>query len=217
MPASVSQYKLLLSIGFLSAAIIAFQISLIQILSIVQWHHFAYMVISIAMLGFGAAGTVLAIFREKLMKYREMLLPLLMIATGMTMALVTDISQLSFLRFDSYLLFTDYSHIGNLLLTYLLFFIPFFLGALVIGMVFIKYVDNIGKIYFANLLGSGAGGIFGLTLIWFFFPELLPSIISLLPIFAGIIILPDKNKFLHLSFAVIAVMISVWKIISPPQ
>ncbi|MEX2234123.1 MAG: hypothetical protein WD824_18295 [Cyclobacteriaceae bacterium] len=217
MVISITQHKLLFSIGLLSAAIIAFQIALIQILSIVQWHHFAYMVISIAMLGFGAAGTVLAIFRQKLMKYCEMLLPIFMIATGMLMALVTGISQLSFLRFDSYLLFTEYSHIGNLLLTYLLFFTPFFLGALVIGMIFIKYVKDIGKIYFANLLGSGAGGILALTLIWFFFPELLPSIISILPIIAGIIILTDKNKLLHLSFAVIAMAISAWKIIHPTQ
>ena len=62
-----------------------------------------------------------------------------------------------FIRFDSYLLFADYAHLGKLLLTYLLFFIPFFLGALAIGLVFVKNVDVIGKIYFANLLGSGAG------------------------------------------------------------
>lgn len=213
----LTRFRLLFSIGALSAAIIAFQIALIQILSIMQWHHFAYMVISIALLGFGAAGTVLAIFRETLLKHSEMLLPLLMIATGMTMSLVTGISQLSFLRFDSYLLFTNYSHVGNLLLTYLLFFIPFFLGALCIGMIFIQYVADIGKIYFANLLGSGAGGVFALMLIQFVFPEQLPAINSILPILSGIIIMRGKKKLLCISFAVIAVAISVWKIISPSR
>ena len=58
--------RLYLSVGFLSAAIIAFQLALMQILSIVQWYHFAYMVISVALLGCGEAGTVLAIFRERL-------------------------------------------------------------------------------------------------------------------------------------------------------
>ncbi len=47
--------RLSFSIALLSIAIISFQLSLIQILSIVQWYHFAYMVISIALLGFGAA------------------------------------------------------------------------------------------------------------------------------------------------------------------
>src|ERR1035437_7162211 len=116
-----NKYKLLFSIAFLSAAIIAF--------------HLAYMVISLALLGFGAAGTVLAIFKENLINRTDALLPFLMISTGIVMSLVTDVSQMPFIRFDSYLLFAEYSHIGKLLLTYLLFFIPFFLGALAIGLV----------------------------------------------------------------------------------
>src|SRR5687768_10380042 len=107
-----------------------------QVLSIVQWYHFAYMVISVALLGFGAAGTVLTIFRHQLQKQIGFLLPVLMISCGIAMSLVTDISQWSFIRFDSYLLFVNYSHIGRLLLTYLLFLIPFFSGALAIGLIF---------------------------------------------------------------------------------
>src|SRR5688572_28012523 len=116
--------RLLLALGILSAAIIAFQLALMQVLSITQWHHFAYMVISMALLGFGAGGTVLALFRQRLLKHIRFLLPVFMISCGIAMALVTDISQLSSIRFDSYLLFADYSHIGRLLLAYLLFFIP---------------------------------------------------------------------------------------------
>ena len=82
---------------------------------------------------------------------------------------------------------------GRLLFTYLLFFIPFFLGALAIGLVFVKYVEDIGKIYFANLLGSGAGGIVALLLIWLFFPKQLPALIAILPVLAGLIVVP-KNK-----------------------
>ena len=147
----MKSFKLHISIALLSSAIIAFQLALIQILSIVQWYHFAYMIISVALLGFGAAGSMLAIFQKSMVKNTAMLLPLLMMATGIAMALVTDIAQMSFIRFDSYLLFAEYAHISRLLLTYLLFFIPFFLGALAIGLVFVKYAADIGKIYFANL------------------------------------------------------------------
>ncbi len=211
------KYKLILSISFLSAAIIAFQLALMQILSIVQWHHFAYMIISVALLGFGAAGTVLSIFRNSLLKHIETLLPFLMIATGITMALVTGVSQLSFIRFDSYLLFADYSHAGKLLLTYLLFFLPFFLGALAIGLVFVQYVYTIGKIYFANMLGSGAGGIVALVFSWLFFAWQLPAFISILPVLAGVMIIPKKKFFIHAGFAVAAITVIAWKIIQPPQ
>ncbi len=129
------------------------------------------MVISMALLGFGAAGSILAIFQKKVVSHTEVLLPMLMTATAIAMSLVTDFSQLDFVRFDSYLLFNEYTHVGRLVLTYLLFFIPFFLGALAIGLVFVKHVNDIGKIYFSNLIGSGAGGIVAILLIWWFFPK----------------------------------------------
>ena len=213
----MNKYKLPFSIAFLSAAIIAFQLALIQILSISQWYHFAYMVISIALLGFGAAGSFLAIFQKYLTSRTEFLLPFLMTGTGITMSLVTDVSQMPFIRFDSYLLFAEYAHIGKLLLTYLLFFIPFFLGALAIGLVFVKNVDDIGKIYFANLLGSGAGGVVALLLIWLFFPNQLPAFIAILPVLAGLIVIPKNKRLLHIGFALVAVGVITWKCLHPPE
>jgi hypothetical protein len=217
--------RTLFSLGLLSASIIAFQLVLIQVLSIVQWYHFAYMIISVALLGFGAAGTALAIFRRRLLKHIHFLLPLFMMGCGFTMCLVTELSQLSFIRFDSYLLFANYSHLGRLLLTYLLFFIPFFLGALAIGLIFDYYIKGIGKIYFTNLLGSGAGGLLALIGLWFFFPNQLSAIFSLLPILAGILIIPHNNaislrrrsKSFLLLIAFVALTTCVWKIVIPTQ
>ena len=210
--------RLLLSLGILSASIIAFQLALMQVLSNVQWYHFAYMVISVALLGFGAAGTVLAFYRQWLQKYSGFLLPVFMISCGIAMTLVTDISQLSSIRFDSYLLFSSYSHIGRLLLSYLLFFIPFFLGALAIGLIFDHYVAVIGKVYFANLLGSAAGGLLMLALIWFLMPGRLPAFISCLPVLAGAIIIKNslfKNKAVLPLFVFIAFIICAWKMVFP--
>lgn len=213
-----SSARLMLSLGILSAAIIAFQLALMQVLSIVQWHHFAYMVISVAMLGFGAAGTVLAFFRQRLLKHIRLWLPVLMISCGVTMALVMYLSQLSFIRFDSYMLFANYTHVGRLLLTYLLFFIPFLLGALAIGLMFDHYVVFIGKVYFANLLGSAAGGLLLLALLWYLMPNRLPAIISWLPVIAGIMIVSGTHKRSNLlrGYAFIACIICMLTIIFPP-
>jgi spermidine synthase len=175
------------------------------------------MVISVALLGFGAAGTLLSLFRRQMMKHTEMFLPLLMITSGISMALVTDVSQLSLIRFDSYLLFAEYNHIGRLLMTYLLFFIPFFLGALAIGLIFINHAENIGRIYFANLLGSGAGALLALALLWFFYSRQLPAFISILPLMAGLMIIPKRKKNFHACIALVAVAIIFWKISQPPH
>ena len=53
-----------LAVATLSAAILAYEVLLMRLLAIVQWHHFAYMVISIALLGFGASGTFLALAQD---------------------------------------------------------------------------------------------------------------------------------------------------------
>ena len=48
--------RLYLATGFISASAIAYEILLMRLLSIVQWHHFAHMIISLALLGYGASG-----------------------------------------------------------------------------------------------------------------------------------------------------------------
>ena len=57
---------LLAAIGILAGASIAYEILLTRLFSILLWHHFAYMIISVALLGIGASGTVLAFARGAL-------------------------------------------------------------------------------------------------------------------------------------------------------
>jgi hypothetical protein len=209
-----------ISIGILSAAIIAYQLILMQILSIVQWYHFAYMIISVALLGFGAAGTFLSIFRNRLIKRFDTLFPLLMICSAIGMALVVGLSQLPIFRFDSYLLFApseQVSHILKLLSTYLLFFLPFFFGALAIGLVFVYQTSQIGKLYFSNLIGSGAGGIIALILMWFFFPNELPAIIALLTLVAALLVINKRTSVLLKIFSAISFLIILYVLINPPS
>jgi hypothetical protein len=57
----------LVAVAVLSAAILAYEVLLMRLFSIIWWHHFAYMIISVALLGFGASGTALALARERLL------------------------------------------------------------------------------------------------------------------------------------------------------
>lgn len=185
--------RLVLSLGLHSAAIIAFQLSLMQLISIVQWNHFAYMIISIAMLGFGTSGTLLALAREKLLRQSKWLVPLLMMGSGMLMVVVFPLSRAGVFRFDVFQLFSGGGGLLALMINYLLFFLPFFFGALAIGIIFIRYSQQIGSYYFANLLGSGAGGLLALWLMASLLPLKVPAMIGLLPIISGMI-LTDRSS-----------------------
>ncbi|MCW3986696.1 MAG: hypothetical protein NWE87_00105, partial [Candidatus Bathyarchaeota archaeon] len=43
-------------------ATLMFQISYTRVLSVALWHHFVWMVVSIALLGYAASGTLLTVF-----------------------------------------------------------------------------------------------------------------------------------------------------------
>ena len=51
------------AVATISAAVLAYEVLLVRLFSITGWHHFAYMIISIALLGFGASGSILALAR----------------------------------------------------------------------------------------------------------------------------------------------------------
>ena len=51
-----------LGLFLLSASALAFEISLTRWFSVAQFYHFAFMIVSLALLGYGASGTFLTIF-----------------------------------------------------------------------------------------------------------------------------------------------------------
>ncbi len=210
--------SLLVSLALHSAAIIAFQLALMQLISIVQWHHFAYMIISIAMLGFGASGTLLALARSSLLKRAHWLVPLLMSTSGLFMILAFHITRLEVFQFDVYLLFVERSQFPILLANYLVFFIPFFTGALSIGMLFIEHAKHIGTYYFSNLLGSGLGGLLVLLLLNLVFPQQLPALIGLLSVIAGLAAMGSKTfRLLHVAIATAALIAAGLFLVRPGQ
>ena len=52
---------LLAAIGLLSASALAYEILLTRIFAMVHWHHLVAIAISLALLGYGASGTFLAL------------------------------------------------------------------------------------------------------------------------------------------------------------
>ncbi|MFO1434512.1 MAG: hypothetical protein U1F76_31270 [Candidatus Competibacteraceae bacterium] len=45
------------AIALLSATVLAYEVLLTRLFAIIQWHHFASMIISLALLGYGASGS----------------------------------------------------------------------------------------------------------------------------------------------------------------
>ena len=203
-------------LAVLSGAVIAYQIILMQLLSIVQWYHFAYMIISVALLGFATSGTLLVFIRSWAVRNFNNLMPLLMITTGLLMGIVVSGSQYSGIRFDSYLIFSAGSQVLRLLFTYLLFFLPFFCAAMAIGLTFIKEAGSISRLYFVNLVGSGLGGVLALVLIHVADPASLPALAGLLAVTSGLFLIKNRQTF-HKILGGLSVCILLGLVFYPPQ
>lgn len=206
--------RVYISISLLSAGIIAFQLTLMQLLSISQWNHFAYMVISVAMLGFGASGTLLSIFRKTLIKHIDFWLPVFMSLSSLFMGVVMLFPERVLTGFDSYLLFIDKSQIYSLTGSYMMFFLPFFFGAAAIGLVYSHYVKNIGPLYFSDLIGSGLGAIVTLLLLNLFSPQVLPFITAIAPLLAAFLVLKYNRSSLKYIPVFITSVIIVYGLLS---
>ena len=60
---------LLAAIGLMSASALAYEILLMRIFAIVHWHHLVAIAISLALLGYGASGTFLALMGARLKRH----------------------------------------------------------------------------------------------------------------------------------------------------
>lgn len=156
---------LTLSILLLSAAALAYEVLLLRLFSIAQWHHFAYMVISLALLGYGASGTFLALARRPLLRrFPAAFLANVLLFAAASVGTFTLAQRLPFNPLE---LAWDPRQMGYLAAAYLLLSLPFFGAANAIGLALARFEEGLHRVYAADLLGAGLGaaGVVGL-LFW---------------------------------------------------
>jgi spermidine synthase len=145
------------SVGVISAAALAYEVLLIRLFAIIQWHHFAYMAISIALLGFGASGTFLFLAQGRL---RRRFVPAFAVNAalfGVTALFAFVVAQ--HVPFNALAVLWQPRQLLYLGILYCLFAVPFFTGANCIGLALMRAGDRVGTLYAANLTGSGLGAL----------------------------------------------------------
>ncbi len=144
-----------LAIFLLSAAALAYEILLTRLFAIVQWHHFATLVISLALLGYGASGTFLSLARERLLRRFEP--AFLGAAIGFAVLAPLCFLAAQRLPFNPLEIVWTARQLGQLALLQALLALPFFCAASGIGLAFVRFRGEIAAIYRADLLGAGSG------------------------------------------------------------
>src|SRR4030067_3615649 len=199
-----------IAIGLLSACVLAYEVLLTRLFSIVLWHHVAYMIISAAMLGYGASGTMLTLLKEKIASHFGAVYVMSAAALAVLMPAAFLLAQ--HIPFNPLELLWDKTKPAKLLAVYLLMMLPFFCGGLGIGLVFSHFGKQAGRIYVFDIFGAGAGSL-GVIVVLFLVPppQVLTALMALALLAAAIAVaeLKLRPKWLMESFAGLAVLAAV--------
>ena len=126
-----------------------------RIFSVALYYHFAFMAISIALLGLGISGMALYLFpnffsrknSSKIMAWSSILFSLSILAV--LFAIIN-------LKIE---LYVTSSSVLSMAVLYLLLVLPFFFGGIIISLILTHFSDKISKLYFYDLIGASLGSI----------------------------------------------------------
>lgn len=165
------------AVALISAAVIAYEVVLMRRLLLEHWHHFGYLVISVALLGFGASGSALALVERRVRARPES--ALYWLAVGLGAALVIMPRMAALLPVSARFIPGDlWIQVRWWVLYWLAALVPFLGGAMFLGAALMTAGARVGRVYACNLFGSGAGALIAALLLSRFAAEqgLWPSL-----------------------------------------
>lgn len=194
-----------LSVGLLSASALAYEVLLMRLFSIIQWHHFAYMIIGLALLGYGISGTVISIYKQRLLGNFNLIYIVCLFLFGLTTVGCYLFAQN--IPFNAEEILWDPGQVIYLGMMFLLLTIPFFLAATVICLSFIQYKEKVPQIYAADLFGAGIGSLTILLLLYWLFPQWALIFIGISGLIAVILATFELNVSYQKSIIISAVVL----------
>ena len=149
---SASPLRLLAGIGLVSLASLLLELALTRLFSVILFYHFAFLAISIALLGLGAGGVFAFVARDRLSAWDtrslgsalcalNSVLVVLVLEIVLHVPVALDLSKANFLR---------------LTILYLAAAGPFFLTGLLFSVVFARETALVTRLYGADLCGGAA-------------------------------------------------------------
>lgn len=198
-----SDFPLYIGIFFFSSSVLLFELSLTRVFSILQWNYLAFMIISIAFLGYGASGTFLSVFSSLLKKAegKNLYKYLLFFSILFSLSSLLSIFVICKVPFDLYRVIMDKYQLLYIVIYYLAIAIPFFFAGICISLSISKLPEKVNRIYFCDLSGAAIGCISFLILanyIGMSYLLIFPPLLSFLASFLFSLKLKDKRSAIYI-------------------
>jgi len=141
-------------IALISAAMLLLELALLRIFAVQQFYHFAFMAVSLALLGAGASGSWLTVARRRP--------PPAPLCLAFSLTTIGAYLVINYLPFDSFSIAWDSKQIVYLAIYFLAAAVPFFFVGLLVGSALMAAGETGSgshRVYAANLIGSAAGSL----------------------------------------------------------
>lgn len=173
-----------LALALISAATILLELALLRLFAVQQFYHFAFMAISLALLGAGASGSLLSLVRRRFRPAG----PCLIFSLTTLGAYLT----INYLPFDSFSIAWDSRQLLYLAGYFLAAAVPFLFAGLVVAGELMAAGQAAGgsgshRVYGANLIGSALGSLASLGVLKAFGGEGAVVVVMILGAFAALL------------------------------
>lgn len=168
-PPLAPSLPLYLGVGLVAGAVIALQICIMRIFSVGSWAHFGSLVVSLAMLAFGLVSAVMCIGKGFFARRWRLVAGLSVVLFAPLLVAANLMAQQ--VPFNAIFLLSDPMQKWRLAANFALYLVPFLAGALFLGTVFLKADRFFARVYFADLVGAGLGGLVFLGTLFLLPPE----------------------------------------------
>jgi len=190
---AINEARILPAVFFISFAVIAWQLALMRCLLISKYQHFSFLVISCALLGFGAGGALLSMCRPWFQRRRGAVFQWGLVGFGLSIPVCFKLGEQIpvSIHFPPGMLV---SILGWWFLFWIIHLVPFFLAGTLIGLALMSERKGVHRIYAGNLVGSAAGAAAAIFMMGHLPANQMVFPISLSAIVSGLMLNPVSPK-----------------------
>ena len=148
-----------LGVALLAGSVLLLEIALTRVFAIMLWHHLAYMVVGVALLGLGAAGSLLTMRGvDTDVDVGRTARRLATLSTAYGCVVIVSFLASTYVPVATLSLLSSPTELLRLALLYVLVTSPFLLAGLALGLAITSLAGDVHRVYFFDLLGSACGG-----------------------------------------------------------
>ncbi|MFQ5585530.1 MAG: hypothetical protein ACE5GF_01710, partial [Thermodesulfobacteriota bacterium] len=150
-----STIRIYLGVYLVSTATLTYEIGLTRLFSLAQGYHFAFMVVSIALMGIGAGGALLMVCKRSV--EWELSRALSILAAVLSVAAVIAFIAANRILFDPVTAAWSRMEFMKILAQYLILSLPFVFSGMIISLSIRSLSRLVHTIYLADMVGAGSG------------------------------------------------------------